>query len=64
MRKLNKNFHEQKRTVEAMQGACSAYGSCACGPVQCACSDQSTNSYNTYTREANNYAAAFKRAQF
>lgn len=64
MRKLNKNFHEQKRTVEAMQGSCSAYGSCACGPVQCACSDQSTKSYSNYENERVNYTNGYKRAAF
>lgn len=39
MRKLNKNFKDQKRTVQAMQGACKGWtGSCSCTRVDCSCS--------------------------
>lgn len=61
MKKLNKNLHEQKRTVEAMQGGCGPYG-CTCGPVECACSDYTTNNYSTYTTQGKYYAAGFKQA--
>lgn len=62
MKKLNKNFHEQKKTVEAMTGVCSAYG-CDCAAGDCACSDQSTISYRNWDREWDNYRNGFKLAE-
>lgn len=63
MKKLNKNFHEQKKTVEAMTGSCKYYG-CDCAAGSCACSDQSTNSHKTWEREWTNYENGFKAADF
>lgn len=62
MKKLKKNFHEQSRTVESMSGTC-LFG-CDCAAGNCACSDQSTNSYNTWDREWDNYRNGFKEADF
>lgn len=36
MRKLNKNFKEQKKTVEVMTGLC-ANNTCLCMSVNCEC---------------------------
>ena len=62
MKKLNKNFHEQKNTVEAMNGSCSAYG-CACPAGTCVCSNNSTN-YTTFQRWWNDYRDGFRDAAY
>lgn len=62
MKKLNKNFHEEKKTVEAMNGSCSAYG-CACPAVTCVCSNSNTD-YSTFNMEWNKYTRGFKQAAF
>lgn len=62
MKKLKKNFHEQSRTVEAMSGTC--LNGCDCAAGICACSDQSTISYNNWKTEWNNYTKGYERADF
>lgn len=64
MKKLNKNFHEQTRTVEAMRGTCSYYGACSCASVSCPCSDYTTNNYRTYQNLYDNHTFSFKQASF
>ena len=60
-RKLNKNFHAKNKTVEAMTGACSFYGSCACSAVgDCACKmEDATGQYRRFVDFGNQYKNSF-----
>lgn len=56
MRKLNKNFKDQKRTVQAMQGACKGWtGSCSCTRVDCSCMPTDTNERNSTSNTQYSY---------
>ncbi len=58
MKKLNKNFYEQRKTVEAMLGLC-ANNKCACDyPYDCFCKNQDVN-HNSFMREYQNTFNAF-----
>lgn len=66
MRKLNKNFKDQKRTVQAMQGACKGYtGQCSCTTVDCVCPSYDTNKRNsTSSTQSRYYFDSFSRSAF
>lgn len=63
MKKLNKNFYNQKGTVEAMTGSCSYYG-CDCAAGDCVCNNPLKNSYDTWKFNWDNYTKGFQRADF
>ncbi|MCI9379108.1 MAG: hypothetical protein HFI06_11475 [Eubacterium sp.] len=51
MKKLNKNFYEERKTVEAMLGLC-ANNKCACDyPYECFCSNSRETYYDNYMKE-------------
>lgn len=62
MKKLNKNFRGQNKTVEAMSGTC--INGCDCAAGDCACRDQSDHSYDTWDNQWTNYRNGFKIADF
>lgn len=61
MKKLKKNFYEQRKTIEAMTGLC-ANNKCACITFDCECngsipaqgSMQATQNYNNKTAYTTN----------
>ena len=61
MKKLNKNFYEQKSTVEAMTGSCKYYG-CDCAAGDCVCGEPTKESYTTWNNQWTNYFRGFERA--
>jgi hypothetical protein len=59
MKKLNKNFYEQRKTVEAMLGLC-ANNKCACDyPYDCFCSSSRASHHDNYMQEYRNTTNAF-----
>lgn len=66
MRKLNKNFKDQKRTVQAMQGACKGYtGQCSCTRVDCVCSSVDVKQRNNISNnQYNHYLNSFLGSAF
>jgi hypothetical protein len=65
MNKLNKNFSEKVKTVEAMINACGGQPSgCMCDSmIDCACDyENHTQKQNKYSDWYKNYTSAFRKA--
>lgn len=61
MRKLNKNFANEKLTVEAMANSCA--NGCSCSVVGCTCKyDNPTHKQTTYTSTNSTNKRTFKNA--